>query len=221
MAGSPIAAYLAELGRELAVTGILRERILAEVADHLSQAADDAISAGLDRHQAERRAVERFGPASLVARIDELPDPAPVRSIRTEGGNAMGRVESLAGTDAFGSLPGRALAWIAERAREASFAPGDTLIEQGAAGRDCYVLLEGAADVLLNGSRIASVGAGDVVGEIALVLNRPRAATVVATADVRALVLSGADLDAEAGAAPAAVVEALTSMALDRIRRAS
>ena len=67
--GGPIAEYLAELGRSLEVSGRRRERILAEVAAHLSEAAESKVGTGADRATAEREAVARFGasPAAVAA----------------------------------------------------------------------------------------------------------------------------------------------------------
>jgi CRP-like cAMP-binding protein len=52
------------------------------------------------------------------------------------------------------------------------------------------VLVEGSADVRRRGRKINVMGPGDFFGEIALVADRPRTATVVATSDVRALVIT-------------------------------
>jgi CRP/FNR family cyclic AMP-dependent transcriptional regulator len=51
-------------------------------------------------------------------------------------------------------------------------------------------LREGEADVRKNGRRINQLGAGDFFGEIALVSDSPRTATVIATSPVHALVIT-------------------------------
>jgi CRP-like cAMP-binding protein len=61
---------------------------------------------------------------------------------------------------------------------------------QGARGREFFVLLDGNADVKKNGRRINTLGPGDFFGEIALVSDTPRTATVIATSPVRALVIT-------------------------------
>ena len=65
--GSLIAAFLAELRRDLPA-GPGRRRILAEVGAHLEDGAEAARAAGLPGPDAERRAVERFGPPGDLAR---------------------------------------------------------------------------------------------------------------------------------------------------------
>jgi CRP-like cAMP-binding protein len=64
------------------------------------------------------------------------------------------------------------------------------MTKQGSRGREFFVLLEGNADVKKNGRRINTLGPGDFFGEIALVSDTPRTATVIATSPVRALVIT-------------------------------
>ena len=73
MADGPIAAYLAELAAALHVQGRRRQRILAEVESHLTDAADVAARQSGDRAAAEREAVARFGasPAALAVLFGE------------------------------------------------------------------------------------------------------------------------------------------------------
>lgn len=71
------------------------------------------------------------------------------------------------------------------------FRPGQTIVQQGDPGDAMYVVLNGAAEVLLNsnGSRrpVAKLKRGDVFGEMALVRHNERTADVVATSDVDVL----------------------------------
>jgi CRP/FNR family transcriptional regulator, cyclic AMP receptor protein len=64
---------------------------------------------------------------------------------------------------------------------------GSVLIDQGDTGTHCYLIVEGMASVYVRGEFVASVRAGSMVGEMALVDHRPRSATVVADTDVRLL----------------------------------
>ena len=79
---------------------------------------------------------------------------------------------------------------IAKIADEIDLREGKEMTREGAAGREFFILLEGSADVRKNGRKINTLGPGDFFGEIALVSREPRTATVVATAPVRALVVT-------------------------------
>jgi CRP-like cAMP-binding protein len=78
---------------------------------------------------------------------------------------------------------------VAELAEEVEAAPGAMLIDQGRVGQECYVVLEGQANVLAGTEVIATVGPGAMVGEMALVEHRPRNASVVAETPMRLVVL--------------------------------
>src|SRR5262249_53056552 len=67
---------------------------------------------------------------------------------------------------------------------------GRVLTTEGDPGREFFVLIEGTADVRRKGRKINTMGAGDFFGEIALVSNRPRTATVTAASPLRLLVVT-------------------------------
>jgi CRP-like cAMP-binding protein len=64
---------------------------------------------------------------------------------------------------------------------------GDLLVDQGDAAVECFLVLEGRLAVYVRGEYVASVGAGSMVGEMALVDHRPRTASVVAETAARLL----------------------------------
>jgi CRP-like cAMP-binding protein len=90
-------------------------------------------------------------------------------------------------------LPDEELDAVARVASEREFAPGDTLMTEGDFGYSLFLVEEGAADVLVHGERVAEVGPGDVVGEVAVLRGR-RVASVVATSAVRAIALFKRDV---------------------------
>jgi CRP/FNR family cyclic AMP-dependent transcriptional regulator len=100
------------------------------------------------------------------------------------------KVDSIAHVPLFAQCSKRELEQIASIADELDFAEGKELTREGAAGREFFVLLEGSADVKQDGDTINTLGAGDFFGEIALISERPRTATVVATSPVRALIVT-------------------------------
>ncbi len=72
---------------------------------------------------------------------------------------------------------------------------GKVLATQGKVGFEMFILLAGTAAVNRDGQRVATVTAGDVVGELAVLSGRPRNATVVADTELRVLVLTHRGLD--------------------------
>lgn len=82
------------------------------------------------------------------------------------------------------------LASIASLADEVDLPAGKVLTTEGDRGREFFILLEGSADVLSDGRRLPSLGEGDFFGEIALVTDKARTATVTAAGPMRALVIT-------------------------------
>jgi CRP/FNR family transcriptional regulator, cyclic AMP receptor protein len=89
--------------------------------------------------------------------------------------------ERLAGLPLFADLDDSELAEIAACTREVTIAAGTTLAAQGDNAYEFFVIEAGEAEVRKNGESIASVGQGDVVGEIGLLVTGARTASIVAT----------------------------------------
>ena len=89
----------------------------------------------------------------------------------------------------FGDLDAHDLAQVARWVEEVDAQPGELLIEQGSMPYELFVIEDGTVDVVRDGESLATLGSGDVVGEIALVGHHRRMATVVARTPVRALTL--------------------------------
>ena len=70
---------------------------------------------------------------------------------------------------------------------------GCTLAGEGATGYCFFVLTEGHAAVSSNGSQLATLGPGDFLGEIAILGDGRRSATVTTTTPVRLLVMFGSE----------------------------
>jgi CRP/FNR family transcriptional regulator, cyclic AMP receptor protein len=102
-------------------------------------------------------------------------------------------VDRLAKLPLFGELDHHDLTHIAGWVNEKRFAEGDVLIEEGGMPTDVFMLESGTVDVTHEERLIATLGPGDVVGEIALLDPQRRTATVTATSAVRAVALSVED----------------------------
>src|SRR5438270_8967352 len=79
---------------------------------------------------------------------------------------------------------------LATYATETSIAEGQILMKQGDYSVELIAIEEGSADVIKDGEKIASVGEGDLIGEIGLFERRPRNADVIATSPMRVLKLT-------------------------------
>lgn len=90
----------------------------------------------------------------------------------------------------FATCSKRQLGQIAVIADEVDVSVGKTLARQGDRGREFVVLVHGTADVQRDGRTLASLGDGDFFGEMALLSDQPRMASVVTTSPVRALVIT-------------------------------
>jgi CRP/FNR family transcriptional regulator, cyclic AMP receptor protein len=101
---------------------------------------------------------------------------------------ADARVERLRSVPLFGGCTEKELAFIASRTDEIDLPAGKVLTEKGKSGGDFFIILQGQAEVDADrGKRM--LGPGDFFGEIALIDNGPRTATVKATTPMRCLVL--------------------------------
>jgi CRP-like cAMP-binding protein len=100
------------------------------------------------------------------------------------------KVELIKRVPLFAECSRKDLSEIAGIADEIDLREGKELTKEGRPGREFFVLIEGEADVKKGSRRINTLGPGDFFGEIALVTQRPRTATVLTTAPVRALVIT-------------------------------
>ena len=121
-----------------------------------------------------------------------------------------------------GQLNDADVQWLVEHGQRRRLAPGEVIIHEGAAVDALFVTLEGALAVTVrNGSEIARLGAGEVVGEIAFVDAAPPSATVAATATSTVLAVNKLDLQQKLSADPefaARFYRALAVFLADRLR---
>jgi CRP/FNR family transcriptional regulator, cyclic AMP receptor protein len=103
------------------------------------------------------------------------------------------KVDSLKRAPLFSDLSRKELGQLARLTDDVEVPAGRVLCKEGDHGREFFVLVEGKVDVARGGIRVASLGAGDFVGEISLVEPTPRTATVTATTPLRMFVLTPKD----------------------------
>jgi CRP/FNR family transcriptional regulator, cyclic AMP receptor protein len=101
------------------------------------------------------------------------------------------KVELIKAVPLFAELGKRELNEVASIADEIDLDEGKELTVEGQSGREFFVLIEGDAAVMQDGHEVNRMGPGDFFGEIALLEDRPRTATVVTLSPIRALVITG------------------------------
>jgi len=103
---------------------------------------------------------------------------------------AVDTVDTLARVPLLQGIERRDLERLARSFRERSFDEGSTVTREGEAGVGFFVILDGTATVSIGGDVKTTLGPGDSLGEMALIDEGPRTATVVADAPLRCLALS-------------------------------
>jgi CRP/FNR family transcriptional regulator len=88
--------------------------------------------------------------------------------------------------DLFEEMSDKELGRLAKSFRESRFSAGETIAAEGTRGVGFFVIGEGTVDYSVQGERTGSGGPGDHFGEVALIDDGPRSATVTAVTDVTA-----------------------------------
>ncbi len=89
----------------------------------------------------------------------------------------------------FSGLPPKELDWIARSLKERSYEPGAVIVKQGDPGVGFFLIADGKVEVTRDGQRIREMGSGEFFGEMALMEERVRTATVTAKTQTRCLQL--------------------------------
>ncbi|MDO8361756.1 MAG: cyclic nucleotide-binding domain-containing protein [Actinomycetota bacterium] len=126
-------------------------------------------------------------------------------------------VEHLRNSAAFGGFTRKELERVASVGIEADLPAGTVLMHQGHTGHDAFIVLDGEVLVRRNGRRVATLGAGDIVGELALLDDGPRSATVECLSDCKLLLFTNREFTAVLDDVPALSRKLLASLA-NRLR---
>jgi CRP-like cAMP-binding protein len=111
----------------------------------------------------------------LADRID-LPDLEPT----------LQQLAELRRLNCFGNMGTQQLSEVLDRGAWVAFAPGQEVMRQGDIGDAFYAISSGQVDIVRDGAVINTIGPGSYFGEVALLMDVPRTATVVSRTPVRA-----------------------------------
>ena len=110
--------------------------------------------------------------------------------------------ELLRGLDLFAPLPMATVETLAVRCRQERVESGAEIIREGDCGDTFFVIEDGDIDVLKHGLVQRTEGTGEYFGEIALMRDSPRTATVLAKTDVQLLAIDRVEFMAAIGSHP-------------------
>jgi CRP-like cAMP-binding protein len=133
--------------------------------------------------------------------------------------NQSTRIQMLRQVPLFAGLSSRNLVRIDKIARVGNVGPGRVLMTEGAPGNELLIVLEGRAEVRRGDAIVGECGPGEWVGEMALLDDQPRSASVVALEPMRLLAISRADFRKLLPKAPRLAETLLASLSM-RIRAA-
>jgi CRP/FNR family transcriptional regulator, cyclic AMP receptor protein len=132
--------------------------------------------------------------------------------------NSMDRttvMQMLSAVPVFSSLDKKHLKTLATAAAERTFNPGEVVVTQGEKGIGFYLIVSGQVSIEKSGKTVATLGPGQFFGEMALLDEQPRTATVKAIGRSVCFVLSPWEFWGSVGKDP----EALRALLHETVRR--
>ena len=126
--------------------------------------------------------------------------------------------QQLASVPLLAGLDGRIRRRLAETGKRRSYAPDEEIVREGSTGTALYIVLSGTARVVRGGEQIGEVKAGDFFGELALIEEHPRSASVVAATDTECLLFPAWEFSALLGEHPEIAVPIMKAL-ISRLHR--
>jgi len=157
----------------------------------------------------------------LRGKMPFLPAERAVFSAHPYAGATMApkdpKVAMLAAIPLFANCGGRELEQIAQLIDEVDVPAGKVLMRQGDHGDEMFIIGSGSVDIVRNDRLIKQRGAGHTIGEIALLSEGPRTATVTVTEPAHLFVLGHRQFNSLMDGHPGIRLQILSGLA-DRIR---
>ena len=124
------------------------------------------------------------------------------------------KVQALKAVPLFESLSRKELVQLERVCEDLEVEPAKALCKEGEVGQEFFVIVDGKVQVTRKGRRVATLSGGDFVGEIALVTEIPRTATVTTETPVRMFVLTRREFHAVLDQNPTVERKVLRALAL-------
>lgn len=104
------------------------------------------------------------------------------------------KLDLLRRVELFVDLPRESLAMLADAAVEVDFPEGHYIVQQGMVGSGLLVIVSGSVKVVRGGDVLATFGPGDFFGELSVLDQSPRSASVIANEPTTCLGIASWDL---------------------------
>jgi len=121
----------------------------------------------------------------------------------------MSHEQFLARVPIFANCTAEEIGAIASVAQESGFGADQIIVTQGTPGQAFYLILSGRVEIIRDGQSLGSFGPGDFFGEMSLLDQAPRSATIKASEPTTCLMLSSWDFKALLEAHPSIAVKLL------------
>ena len=122
-------------------------------------------------------------------------------------------LDHLGSVSLFSACSKKELQAVARATDEVDLPAGKILCEQGTTGREAFIIVKGTAEVRRNKKKVATLGPGTCVGELALLDHGPRTATVVAATDLTVLVIGAREFASIIDDVPPIALKLMRSLA--------
>jgi CRP-like cAMP-binding protein len=124
----------------------------------------------------------------------------------------------LASVPLLAGLDDRVRRRLAQIGKRRTYAAGESIVKEGSTGTALYVVLSGRVGVERGGSRVGELGSGDFFGELALIEEEPRSASVIAVDETECLLFPAWEFRALLDEQPQIAVAIMRAL-IERIHR--
>jgi CRP-like cAMP-binding protein len=122
-------------------------------------------------------------------------------------------IDHLARVPLFSACSKDELRKLSHATTDIPIAEGQVLVREGERGMEFFIIVSGTAKITRKGRKVGEIGPGGFFGELALLIDADRNATVTALTPMEAIVLSRREFDAALAAAPRMTRKIMVGMA--------